>query len=614
MRDTPRSPDDCHSRDSGMGLSPRAGTPASPCYGNGGGPSSPPESSCSARQTGGESQRVYQGVRVRCTVRTLLERQRNGQATGQTQVQGSLSTCMEDQRYIPNKRRGSGNTPVPSKRACPSQPPKQESDSAFEMPEMFQENSSEYQSDDLQEILDNILEIEERDMFKSSSPQPEVGTITHNPYNTPEVFLHLEDCWPDKKFSPTEPKPQEWPYAELDVGKVPKVDNKWAYISDREPQQQQQQQQAAPLCGRPGEQPRHQPPAPPAPPAAPAPPAPHLAPNVSSTCSQGGGSSFLDRQIQQMEQKLAHVTTQQLCQKDVDGDTLLHIAVVHGQRALAFVLARKMASHGYLDEREHNGLSALHLATVTNQPLIVGDLMRLGAENGTTDRWGRSLIHVCAEGGFLQVLEVLKRWCKQRGKVLDVDVTNFEGLTPLHCAVMAHGQTARELQAMLERPQNASGAAELVRLQQRKQHLLGTVAMLLGMGASLHAQDGKSGRSVIHLAVQDSNLELLDFLLRLPTCSPQLINMKAYNGNTALHVAAGMGNGGACGGGEQENVILALMHYGADPSVRNLENEQPLHLVYQGSASAELVKQILRGRAGVAQRARAPAQAILGRQ
>lgn len=55
-------------------------------------------------------------------------------------------------------------------------------------------------------------------------------------------------------------------------------------------------------------------------------------------------------------------------------------------------------------------------------------------------------------------------------------------------------------------------------------------------------------------------------------CDPQ-----AYNGNTALHVAASLQYRVS-----QLDAVRLLMRRGADPSARNLENEQPVHLVPDG--------------------------------
>ena len=49
------------------------------------------------------------------------------------------------------------------------------------------------------------------------------------------------------------------------------------------------------------------------------------------------------------------------------------------------------------------------------------------------------------------------------------------------------------------------------------------------------------------------------------------------HGNTALHMAAALPPGPA-----QEAIVRRLLAAGADPTLRNLENEQPVHLLRPG--------------------------------
>jgi len=63
--------------------------------------------------------------------------------------------------------------------------------------------------------------------------------------------------------------------------------------------------------------------------------------------------------------------------------------------------------------------------------------------------------------------------------------------------------------------------------------------------------------------------------VRVRACVRACVQM--YNGNTALHLVCS----GACHCGVPE-AVAALLRKGADPSARNLENEQPVHLVPSG--------------------------------
>ncbi|KAG1939311.1 NF-kappa-B inhibitor zeta [Pimephales promelas] len=288
--------------------------------------------------------------------------------------------------------------------------------------------------------------------------------------------------------------------------------------------------------------------------------------------------SFFQWQIEQEEQKLAALSAAELSARDGDGDTFLHIAVAQGRRALAYVLARKMAAIGMLDIKEHNQQSAFQVSVAADQHLIAQDLLSLGAEINTLDSWGRSPLHVCAEKGHAPTLQAILRSVQTSGRALDVDVVNYEGLTPLHVAVLSHNAAVQE-QCVSQSPA----------LQQKRKMLSECIGTLMLMGASLEAKDRKSGRSAVHMAAEEANVELLRLFLDQPSYF-SVINAKAFSGNTALHMASALQGRQA-----QVEAVRLLMRRGADPSAKNLENEQPAQLVPEGPLG-EQVRRILKGK------------------
>lgn len=296
------------------------------------------------------------------------------------------------------------------------------------------------------------------------------------------------------------------------------------------------------------------------------------------------GKSFFQWQVEQEESKLANISQDQFLYKDADGDTFLHIAVAQGRRALSYVLARKMNALHMLDVKEHNGQSAFQVAVAANQHLIVQDLVNLGAQVNTTDCWGRTPLHVCAEKGHSQVLQAIQKGAMRSNQFVDLEATNYDGLTPLHCAVVAHNAVVHELQRN-QQPHTP----EVQDLLLKNKSLVDTIKCLIQMGASVEAKDRKSGRTALHLAAEEANLELIRLFLELPSCL-SFVNAKAYNGNTALHVAASLQYRVT-----QLDAVRLLMRKGADPSTRNLENEQPVHLVPDGPVG-EQIRRILKGK------------------
>ncbi|XP_017313475.2 NF-kappa-B inhibitor zeta [Ictalurus punctatus] len=294
--------------------------------------------------------------------------------------------------------------------------------------------------------------------------------------------------------------------------------------------------------------------------------------------------SFFQWQIQQEEEKLAGLSPLDLISKDGDGDTFLHIAVAQGRRALAYVLARKMCEIGMLDVKEHNNQSAFQVSVAANQHLIAQDLLSMGALVNTTDSWGRSPLHVCAEKGHTLILQAIQKAMQNNGLKVNIEAVNYDGLTALHMAVLTHNAVVQELSHVVA-PQSPQNAA----LMQKRKLLGECINTLLLMGASYGSKDRKSGRTVLHMAAEEANVELLRLFLDQPD-SLSVINAKAYNGNTALHMAAAQNGRQA-----QADAVQLMMRRGADPSIKNLENEQPIQLVPEGPVGDQ-VRRVLKGR------------------
>ncbi|XP_037332655.2 NF-kappa-B inhibitor zeta [Pungitius pungitius] len=302
-------------------------------------------------------------------------------------------------------------------------------------------------------------------------------------------------------------------------------------------------------------------------------------------CAQAAPEfTLFDWQIQREMQRVGGVSPELLAMQDADKDTFLHIAVAQGQRALAYALATQMARCGSLDIKEHNGQTALQIAAATDQHLIVRDLLTHGAKVNTRDFWGRSPLHLCAEKGHFLSLQSIRRTLAGRGEPVDVEMFNYDGLTPLHTALLSHNAVVKELRTPASL---CSHRAE--ELLQRKQRSLECIRTLLLMGASCGTKDLKSGRTCLHMASEEANVELLKVLLAQPS-SPSLVSSQTFSGNTALHVVCSLQNHGA-----QAEAAKLLVRSGADPGARNIENEVPSQLVPRGPGG-EKVRKILKGK------------------
>ncbi|XP_069751089.1 NF-kappa-B inhibitor delta-like [Narcine bancroftii] len=289
-------------------------------------------------------------------------------------------------------------------------------------------------------------------------------------------------------------------------------------------------------------------------------------------------------ELEDARRTIANMAIEKLLQQDEDNDTILHIYAAKGMREHAYAAAERMHDLRRLDTKEHRGKTPLLVAVVANQPLIVRDLIMLGADLNAVDDKGLTFLHLAATYGHLSIIQMVIA----AGTLVDLEARDFEGLTPLHCAVISHNSVFRELfydHDLMPHRQNE--------LQYKAEQLQSCIWLLIEMGALITSQDVKSNKTVVHFAVQEGNILLLDYFLKLSGIrSPEFVNMKAH-GNTALHMAAGLHNER-----NQEKIIKLLLYHGADPSIRNLENDQPIHLVQPGEQGDQIRHLLKKGRIG----------------
>uniref|UniRef100_A0A3B3B7D4 Nuclear factor of kappa light polypeptide gene enhancer in B-cells inhibitor, zeta n=1 Tax=Oryzias melastigma TaxID=30732 RepID=A0A3B3B7D4_ORYME len=272
-------------------------------------------------------------------------------------------------------------------------------------------------------------------------------------------------------------------------------------------------------------------------------------------------------QIQQEAKRLEMMPPELVNRQDPDGDTYLHLAVAQGRRALSYVLAAKMAELGTLEIKEHNGQTALQVAAVSNQHLILQDLLTHGAQINTMDMWWRSPLHVCAERGYYQSILHSDLYVK--------DYYFFAGLTPLHLAVLSHNAAVKQMRE-LENPCEF----RIRELERKKNSCMESIRTLMLMGASILTKEMKSGRNCLHMACEEANMDLLCFLIRRPIKTTICFVLKTYSGNTALHIACSLPNTK-----HQVEAVKLLMRKGADPRARNFENDFPSQLMQDGTVS-----------------------------
>lgn len=213
--------------------------------------------------------------------------------------------------------------------------------------------------------------------------------------------------------------------------------------------------------------------------------------------------------------------------RDEDGDTGLHLAVLHGQqealRSLTQVVSA-LSGEEVLNVRNHLYQTPLHLAVITQQKEAVEVLLMAGADPTLTDRHGNTVLHLAAQQEGDGMVELLLRRRELREQL---EFSNTAGLCAIHLAVLANR--------------------------------LPSLRELLAGGADVEAQERGSGRTALHIATETDNVSLAGCLLLEGNAK---VDCCTFNGSTPLHVAAGRGS---------VKLTALLMAAGADPQRENFE-------------------------------------------
>uniref|UniRef100_A0A671UCD9 Nuclear factor kappa B subunit 1 n=1 Tax=Sparus aurata TaxID=8175 RepID=A0A671UCD9_SPAAU len=214
--------------------------------------------------------------------------------------------------------------------------------------------------------------------------------------------------------------------------------------------------------------------------------------------------------------------------QDEDGDTGIHLAVLHSQQEALKSLTQVVSAlpgQEVLNMRNHLYQTPLHLAVITQQREAVEALLLAGADPTLTDRHGNTVLHLAStlEGGGGMVQFLLQH--KELRALLEH--TNTAGLCAIHLAVLAS-----QLSSLRE---------------------------LLEGGANVETPERSCGRTALHLATESDNVSLAGCLLLEGNAN---VDCCTFNGSTPLHIAAGRGS---------VKLTAVLMAAGADPHKENFE-------------------------------------------
>ncbi|MBN3321908.1 NFKB2 factor, partial [Atractosteus spatula] len=227
----------------------------------------------------------------------------------------------------------------------------------------------------------------------------------------------------------------------------------------------------------------------------------------------------------------------QLCAvQDENGDTPLHLAIIHQQSAVVEQLVQVIISipeQKILNICNHLLQTPLHLAVITKQHKVVD----FRADPSHLDRYEKSVLHLAAPMGDENMLRILLGHLGERHANL-LNTSDYSGLYPVHLAVRRGGDRC--------------------------------LRMLVEAGANVNVAERKSGCTALHLAVQQ---DLLRIACTLVTELKAEVNLSTFGGNTPLHLAASQGSPVLC------SMLIAA---GAE---KRVENDEPLF--FSSSSSSD---------------------------
>ncbi|KAG7316259.1 hypothetical protein KOW79_019800 [Hemibagrus wyckioides] len=189
-----------------------------------------------------------------------------------------------------------------------------------------------------------------------------------------------------------------------------------------------------------------------------------------------------------------------------DGDTYLHLAVIHEAEHEALEIIKHCVNDPFLNIQNHQRQTALHLAVIMEQPHILEMLLKAGCDPRLVDQSGNTALHIACRRGSLSCFAVLTQVNTHHLRSI-LSFPNYSGHTCLHIASICG--------------------------------FLSLVENLVQLGADINAKEQCSGRTSLHLAVDLQNLALVQQLIALGAD----VNSMTYGGHVPYHLTFGRQNG-----------------------------------------------------------------------
>uniref|UniRef100_A0A1I8EK63 ANK_REP_REGION domain-containing protein n=1 Tax=Wuchereria bancrofti TaxID=6293 RepID=A0A1I8EK63_WUCBA len=206
-----------------------------------------------------------------------------------------------------------------------------------------------------------------------------------------------------------------------------------------------------------------------------------------------------------------------LCYQDQDGDSLLHIVILHMDLPKIYALVEQMlkaediCTQRAFDLPNATFETPLYLAVQKNNSEVVAYLLEAGANpnHQTASSGQQTSLHYAASNGMIEIVEIL---CAS-GKA-DINMPNGMGQTPLLCAVKEHGIRPRKTEPCVDNSL--------------------TILCLLKYGANPMNTDLR-GNNILHYAVNSLDADLIESCVDEETIT-KLANKENICGETPLEI------------------------------------------------------------------------------
>ncbi|KAK7104899.1 NF-kappa-B inhibitor alpha-like isoform X1 [Littorina saxatilis] len=207
---------------------------------------------------------------------------------------------------------------------------------------------------------------------------------------------------------------------------------------------------------------------------------------------------------------------EELFSQDEDGDTHLHMSIIHLLPDVSLKIISLAPSYDFINIPNNLHQTPLHLAVATRQLLIVRRLMAAGASLDAPDHCGNTPLHIACREGLPDMVRFLLQPVLHQETLAntyqipyqrvpqDLSIRNYDGYTCAHVALQ-------------------NGHLDILQL-------------LLVKGANVNEPDGKSGRTLLHMAADMGYQEALCLLI---TQRDLNLNARTYGGLTAISLAHG---------------------------------------------------------------------------